>query len=295
MKIAVVSSLGMGDGLILQVAAFHLRANGHEVTTFNDHISSFGPWFGDARFAPQPKLEESFESFDAIFLQHDNSPKAKKIHSLPIPVYTFYGSHELAKHGPLRNGFDYVCDPNRTMVDNVREAISTLFQLPPCSSENGMKPPPGLTHRKTTKRVIIHPTSTQEEKNWPREKFLKVAHWLTHQGYEPIFIAPPSEQGLWPGPHLPNLASLAALIYESGFFLGNDSGPGHLASYLQIPHVIIAREAKQMRLWRPGWMPGEILTTPLWFPNWKKLRKHWKKSITTKMVINSLKRNTLNY
>jgi hypothetical protein len=294
MNIAVVSSLGMGDGLILQVAAFQLRAQGYEVTTFNDHLASFGPWFGETRFAPQPRLDETFDSFDAIFLQHDNTPKSKQIHALPLPVYTFYGSHQPAKHGPLRDGLDYVCDPNRTMVDNVREAVTMLFGASPISSENGLKPPPGLIHRKNGKRVIIHPTSTKEEKNWPQEKFLKVAHWLTHQGYEPVFIAPSSGQELWPSPPLPDLASLGSLIYESGFFLGNDSGPGHLASYLQIPHLIIAQDAKLMRLWRPGWMPGTILTPPRWFPNWKKLRKYWKKSITTKRVIKNLKNNVLN-
>lgn len=297
-KIAVVCAPGIGDALILQIASHQLQRFGFEAITFSNHLSQFGNWLS-GNFAPQPELEQIpqiFSSFDAIFLQHDNSPKARKIHSLDLPIYTFYGNHVLAKHGPLKLGFDFVCNQERTMVENVMDAVQTLFRLPEVSSENGLKAPAGLTHRRFQRRVAIHPTSAAEEKSWPREKFLELADWLDAQGYEPDFLVPPTERFRWGGPDLPNLNALASFIYESGFFIGNDSGPGHLASCLKIPHLIIGREKRQMQFWRPGWLAGEIAFPSPWIPNWKGMRlreSYWKRFITTNNIINRLKRNVL--
>ncbi len=298
-RIAVICAPGIGDALILQIAAHQLRMHGFHVTTFSNHLPGFGNWFQGCSFARQPQLnqiEESLQEFDAVFLQHDNTPKARKIHSLPRPVYTFYGSHVVSKHGPLRLGYDFVCDQDRTMVQNVRAAVKALFRLEDAGDENGMKPPSGLVHRKHPKRVAIHPTSADPEKNWSRAKFLAVAKWLKEEGYEPAFTLPSAERLEWGGPELSTLEDLASFIYESGFFIGNDSGPGHIASCLKIPHLIIGRDEKQMRFWRPGWHLGEIASPPAWLPNWKgaRLREtHWKKFITTKGVINKLKENVL--
>ncbi len=298
-KIAVVCAPGIGDVLIFQIAAYQLGKNGFETTTFSNHLPGFGKWFPETemtRMALQPELDrigEIFEGYDAVFLQHDNTPKAKAIYALPLPVYTFYGSHVVSKHGPLKKGFDFVCDNNRTMADNVVSALGELFQIE-AGKENGLAPPPSLVHRKWRKRVAIHPGSSDLDKNWPRDKFLNLAERLEREGLDPLFLAPSSERSLWKGPDLKNLEDLAAAIYESGFFIGNDSGPGHLASNLDIPHLIIAGNRKQMRLWRPGWMSGTILLPPAWLPDWKPLRPHWKKFISVKKVFNSFKKRHLN-
>jgi ADP-heptose:LPS heptosyltransferase len=182
------------------------------------------------------------------------------------------------------------------MVENVLAALKRLFSIDGGIGENGLKPPNGLTFRKYPKRVAIHPTSTMEEKNWPREKFLKLARWLKNEGYEPTFIAAPSERAEWDAPLLPQLEDLASFLYESGVFIGNDSGPGHIASYFGLPYLIIGRQERQMRMWRPGWHPGEIVLPPSWLPNLKGLRlrdEKWKHFITTGRVIKSFKRSVL--
>jgi hypothetical protein len=275
MKIAVVCAPGVGDAVILHIVSHHLTLAGFEVVTHSPH--RFGQWLAGYPFG-------DWNGCDAIFLQHDNTPQSKAIHSLDTPVYTFYGSHILAKHGPLRTGYDYVCDLNRTMVDNVVTSLQTLFHIA-ATADNGFRPPLGLTHRKYIRRIAIHTTSGHPDKNWPLKKFLKVAKWLEKQGYEPSIL-----------PNFPSLEEMTSFIYESGFFLGNDSGPGHIASCLQIPHLIIGKEEKQMRHWRPGWGYGEVLTPPLWIPNWKpfQLRKNnWKSFITKSKVINTFKHKVL--
>lgn len=271
MKIAVVCAPGIGDALIMHIASYHLAMAGFDVTTVTPH--RFGKWLEGYKFGEGADCE-------AIFLQHDNSTRAKEIHACNKQVYTFYGSHVLSKHGPLRIGYDYVCNQNQTMVDNILASLKLLFNIP-ATPDNGFRPPLGLLHRRHTKRVLIHHTSNEWKKNWPKRKFTNCAQWLKEEGYEPSFL-----------PLFPTLEDLASHIYESGFFLGNDSGPGHLASLLQIPHLIIGPDERQMRFWRPGWKPSEIIVPPRWIP--RKWRKYWKNFITTNRVINRLKIKVLN-
>lgn len=288
-RIAIVAASGIGDALIMQIAAHNFRESGWEVTTFSDHLSSFGRWLSGYCFAKQPPLDDLedlfLEKFDAIFLQHDNSPKAKKIGSLPLPVYTFYGSHLLSKHGPLQVR-DYVCDPQKTMVANLVQAVGRI--LGACSIENGLRPPPDCTFRKHPKRIALHPTSASREKNWPREKFLSLADRLKRKGFEPVFTVSPKERAEWDSPLFPTLESLTSFLYESGGFIGNDSGLGHIASYLQIPYTIIGPNRGQMELWKPGWHPGSIVIPPSWSSLFKWTRQKWKSFIPVRSVIKGL-------
>ena len=295
-RFAVVCADGMGDALIMHIASYSLRQKGHQVVTFSNHLHLFGKWLPDFEFQTQPHSLESFKDFDAILLQHDNTEKALSILTLhpQIPVYTFHTNYRPGKHGPLRTWYDFPFDQNLTMVSNVKTAIQSLFYIDTCEGKNGLTPPTGLTYRKYPKRVAIHPTSTSETRNWTKEKFLKVARWLKVKGYDPVFVTSPTERSGWDAPLLPKLEDLASFIYESGTFLGNDSGPGHLASYFGLPYLIIGRQVKHMRLWRPGWHEGKIVTPPAWVPDWRNIRNgDWKKFISSNNVINLLKSTVL--
>ena len=285
-KFAVVCAPGIGDGLILHIASHSLVQMGFEVATFHDHLGGFGQWLKGYTFAKQREIDELLPSFDALILQHDNTPKAKKIRESGKEVYCFFGSHLPSKHGPL-SPLDYVSDPNRTMVDNVASAMSKWFGA--ASKENGLTPPKGLVHRKNLRRVAIHSESGDPEKNWPLERFRAVAKQLANEGYDPLFIV---EKGR---PLYPTLEELASFLYESGAFLGNDSGPAHLASYLKIPSLVIGKEERQMRLWAPGWLPAQIATPPRWTSRWRWTRSKWKSFITagniTKRLINKVLQN----
>jgi heptosyltransferase III len=275
MKITVICAPGVGDAVILHIVSHHLALAGHEVSTVTPH--HFGRWLAGYQFGNQ-------EGADAIFLQHGNTPEAEKIRHQDKIVYTFYGAHKASKHGMLRAKYDYVCDLNRTMVENVILALEALFHIQ-ASSDNGFSPPSGLIHRKHQKRIAIHSTSGNPSRNWPAEKFLKFAKWAESEGLEPTFL-----------PQFPHLEDLISFIYESGYFLGNDSGPGHIASCLKIPNLVIGREERHMRHWRPGWELGEIIVPPKWVPNWGGFRlreKEWKRFITTNSVINKFKTNVL--
>lgn len=280
-RIAVMTASGLGDGLIFHIFSHNLTLAGYSVVTFNKHLSGFGSWLNGYHFA----TNENLEDFDAIILQHDNSHEHKKISQFEN-VYCFYGSHVVSKHGK-RKPSDYVCDPTLTVVENVQKAMKGWFGLE--SLENGLKIPTHLVYRKYPKRIAIHPDSSHAAKNWPYERYKYVAEELQRKGYEPIFITLDNQ------PLFPRLEDLASFLYESGAFLGTDSGPGHLASYLKIPTVTIASCYKHMRHWRPGWHPSKVITPPFFVSHFKYLRNKWKSFIYSKNVIRLLLNQIINY
>lgn len=289
-KIAVICAQGMGDALIMHIASHNLAQAGFEVLTFSDHLQGFGKWLDPYSFAMQPtpdKIEKIFKDFDAVILQHDNSIKAQAIKKLNIQVYGFYGSHLVSKHGPL-SSTDYVCNPLLCMVDNLTLALKKWFPSCTIGKENGLTPPPHLIHNKYPKRIAIHSGSSDLKRNWPLNRYKKIATLLQRKGYDPVFLTKDE------APAFPSLEELASFIYESGFFIGNDSGPGHLASYLQIPSIIIGTSYKHLLVWRPGWFPPLVITPPRWTSFFKWTKKRWKLFIPTRIINNLVVKSMIN-
>ncbi|MCI5220320.1 MAG: hypothetical protein D3914_14295, partial [Candidatus Electrothrix sp. LOE2] len=84
----------------------------------------------------------------------------------------------------------------------------------------------------------------------------------------------------------------AAFLYESGFFIGNDSGGGHLASCLDIPVLSIHGRKGKSRVWRPGWGQVEVVT-PLLNLIGGSLRQHlWKYFLSVSAVERGFERLT---
>lgn len=277
-KIGIIPAPGLGDSLIFQIAAANLQQKGYRATMFSNHLRGFGSWLPGFTFMPLPTLDQIFtlSTFDALILQHDNSDSSKAIKKLDLPVFCFYGSHLASKHGE-KTERDFVCDPNQTMVENLVSAL-TLW-LGSASAETGLTPPQGLIYRKYPKRIAIHPFSGSIEKNWDFRKFIRVATRLKQEGCAPIFLARDGAV------LCPTLEGLASFLYESGGYVGNDSGPGHLASALNIPSLIIAQDEQLMRLWKPGWRPAALALPPKWGSKWKWPKKNWQKFISTNKVI----------
>ena len=283
MKVAIVCAAGIGDALLMQICAKALQTRGMETVTFSKHLPSLASWFPGFCFAPNP-TEEILSSFDAIVLQYDNTPRAQKIRALNKSVYTFYGDYQSEKHGALRPGQDAVFDPKLCMAENIANAVSVVFPGSTKDLANGLVAPTTLIHRAYPRRIAIHPTSSASEKNWRKTSFLHLRDLLARAGWEPVFIVPPEEASAWNSPTLPTLADLAAFLYESGGFIGNDSGPGHLASNLGLSTLIIGPSQSHLTYWRPGWKKGEIVYPPQWVNQFKLSRVNWKYFVSVNQV-----------
>lgn len=96
--------------------------------------------------------------------------------------------------------------------------------------------------------ICIHAGATKAYKQWPAANFAHTADWLAEQGFQVIFIGAGAGdsaiiedvQSQSARPHVNlcnklNLGELMALFSTCAFFLGNDSGPVHLATATGVP------------------------------------------------------------
>ncbi len=116
--------------------------------------------------------------------------------------------------------------------------------------------------------ILAHPGSSAETKCWPIERFVKWAHRLQAEGIDVGFISGPieSERGVsLPEdiPHIvpPDLHSLAVILQRTRFFVGNDSGPGHIAAAVGTPTLTLFGPTDP-RIWAPRRETSRVLIAP---------------------------------
>ncbi|MCP5110364.1 MAG: glycosyltransferase family 9 protein, partial [bacterium] len=114
--------------------------------------------------------------------------------------------------------------------------------------------------------AVFHPVASAPDKTWPAEHFLKLAeHVQSAYGLEPIFIAA-AEDDLSPflGHRLvagAKLSEVKDLIASASLFLGNDSGPAHMAAAFGLPVAVVFGNSDH-RIWGPWKTTAEVLTSP---------------------------------
>lgn len=288
---AVFSCRGLGDGLISLVLSNNLVLNGHPTTTFHPFFDSLQSWFPTLPLKPFPQDPEALiAQFDRIFIFHETSPWMQEILSICLKKYrdktTVINVIE-----PFREEARF--DGNISFLDNIYNFCSKQLKLPVATKSNGIRPPSALIGQRHPNRVVLHPTSSRAGKNWPRRRFLKLYDALEKRGFEPAFVMSKEERLHWDpegrrAPDFNTLEEVSAYIFESGFFIGNDSGLGHLASCLKVPTLTLARKRAFSRFWRPAWTPGALVFAPTWIPNLKAFRlrdKYWKYLIPVRQVL----------
>jgi ADP-heptose:LPS heptosyltransferase len=113
--------------------------------------------------------------------------------------------------------------------------------------------------------AVLHPFASASDKTWPAENFLAVAAHLETLGLEPVFIAGPNENlsafSKYPCFQGAPLEEVKSLISGAALFVGNDSGPAHIAAAFGRP-VVVLFGASDTENWRPWRTEHKILTTP---------------------------------
>lgn len=110
--------------------------------------------------------------------------------------------------------------------------------------------------------VVIHPGAGSPGKCWPLERFEALIEYLHEVGRPVEVLLGEVELERWPAASLKrwqrdygarqpaDLMELADLIKTAALFIGNDSGPGHLAAALGVP-VISLFGPTDPQQWRP--------------------------------------------
>ena len=122
------------------------------------------------------------------------------------------------------------------------------------------------SHRRTP-YAVLHPKASAEDKTWPATKFLKVAEHLQKQlGIQPVFIAGPGESldefNGYPQVAGASLEEVKSLLAEAALFVGNDSGPAHMAAAFQAPSIVLFGSSDP-EIWRPWRTESAVLASPL--------------------------------
>lgn len=112
--------------------------------------------------------------------------------------------------------------------------------------------------------AVIHPTAAMPYKTWRPEGFAEVArHIDTALGLEPVFIGAVGDDlapfaGFRRVRGAP-LEQLKPLLGGASLFVGNDSGPAHIACALGVPVVVLFGRPEHQIVWAP-WRPAAART-----------------------------------
>lgn len=119
--------------------------------------------------------------------------------------------------------------------------------------------------------AVLAPTNEFYTKRWMPERYAAIAEALVARGYQIVMTGAPTAEQIAQLEsvraatkyHLAALSSLsigqlAAVIADSALFVGNDSGPAHMAAALKTPLVVLFGPASSVR-WRPWRARAELV------------------------------------
>jgi len=114
--------------------------------------------------------------------------------------------------------------------------------------------------------AVIHPLAATADKTWPAERFAEAARHLEKSlELEPVFVGGPGEDlsafRAWRTVAGAPLEEIKSLIAGASLFLGNDSGPAHMAAAFGIPVVVIFGPSDPV-VWAPWRTTAEVITGP---------------------------------
>lgn len=303
-KIALVSFESLGDSLVYMMMADNLRRNGYEITLFGNVPYQLRKWIPELAVQPYPEVKDFFVTLDEfhLVLLSPSRPirdsagdiKLEQIRDRFVlicqkaPNSWLSDHHSRLKHnldGELFQQIEHLCQAvgsiryrkfdKESVVDITLNYMREKMGLKTLSRNVELSPPQGLVFRKNSRRIIISPDSAwPEKKDWSPERFLKLCDLLAKANYEPIIVVGPNNHQVWQAKsnnRVPTLTfetinKLAEFIYESGAVIANDSGNGHLASFLGLPVVTIYRKRNPYFHWRPDWSETKVVCPTIVLP-----------------------------
>ena len=119
-------------------------------------------------------------------------------------------------------------------------------------------------NQRKTPHAVLHPKASAEDKTWPEARFLDLAEHLEKQlGIDPVFIAGPGESlqefARYSTMTGASLEEIKALLAGASLFIGNDSGPAHMAAAFGLP-VVVLFGSSDPEIWRPWRTESAVLS-----------------------------------
>ena len=114
--------------------------------------------------------------------------------------------------------------------------------------------------------AVFHPFASEPRKTWPAERFQEVARMLErHHGLVPVFLGGPGDDTAAFEPwriyrNLP-LSKVKNILAGARLFIGNDSGPAHMAAAFGVP-VMVLFGSSDSTVWAPWKTESRTLSSP---------------------------------
>ncbi len=122
-----------------------------------------------------------------------------------------------------------------------------------------------LPESKQAAYAVLHVAASHETKRWRTSRFVEIAHWLadSHGMKVRVIAGPGQDQLLEEFGDFDTLAGLnitqvSELVANASLFVGNDSGPAHIAAAYQLPTLVIFADS-DTRIWGPWKTPHAIV------------------------------------
>jgi hypothetical protein len=274
--LAVALPPPIGDSLIGMVLVNNLVRNGYRPVVFGWVAEELEAWFPDIVVG---RVDEAQGAFDTV-IELRTTSFGKTL--------SRDGSTLVLSDLPEYNG-------SKHMVDRIVDIAQRVFDLHDVTRSNGLVVPTDCARNRHPQRVVIHPTGSHPEKMWSRSKFLALSLALSRLNLKSSFLVAPGEYAAWRDVSSSgfevlaheNLSEVAHWIAESGWFIGNDSGLGHLASSIGVPTLTLFMRRGLARSWRPGWGPGDIVLPPDIVPFAGLKERFWQRLLSVRRVLSS--------
>lgn len=185
------------------------------------------------------KFRAGFDIFRPAWIYNTPIPTAQEILGVTRRVHT-------AEH--MASAMFYLGVP-RTWIPRARV---------PAPSGRSPHAPPGAY-------AVLHPLAATPEKTWPAASFAEVAGFLSaSMQMEPVFIGGAGEDlapfQKWRTISGAPLGEVAQLMRGASLFVGNDSGPAHIAAAFGLPMVVLFGPSDP-EIWSPWRTVGKVLKT----------------------------------
>lgn len=313
-SIGLVSFDSLGDSLLYLMLADNLARNQLAITLYGTVAYQLAAWLPHLNIQPYPSEEGYqmlAQKYDLVIV---SPPSTIRKRFIDDPAYLAWARSQwilLCQKSPEAWHFNHydklvqVLDNKKinklkpflqfghsvrykkftteSLVEITLAFMREKLNLSNVKKEVQLTPPSHLVYRKHSRRVIVSPDSAgPSEKEWSPSRFIALCDALNSQGYTTQIVVAPKNIEHWKsvmqGTHevltFPSIGLLAEHLYESSLVVCNDSGNAHLASFLNIPTVVVYRKRNPLYHWRPGWRAAHVVTPNLSFSG---INKHlWK-------------------
>ncbi len=112
--------------------------------------------------------------------------------------------------------------------------------------------------------AVIHPFASAPDKQWRADRFCEVARYLDLWHLKPVFLAGPKDDVSAFKAHQVVQGSLndaKTLLSKAVVFVGNDSGPAHMAAAFGVPSVVLFGPSNHA-IWGPWQTECEVVVAP---------------------------------